>query len=124
MPDTRSSVETLLVDVERQLDQVDAGLMATEPSGLQAACTDLRSVAVAFARMLEAALSAEAFDHAFRRRIEAVAQRLATQREALARRNFVVERALASIMRRAQGDATYSVPGERSSFGAGSYAAH
>lgn len=98
MPDTRNSTETLLTDVERQLDVVDAQLLSEEPSGLQPACTELRRVSIAFARVLEAALSAEVWDHAFRRRVDAVAQRLATQRQCLARRSVMVERALASIM--------------------------
>jgi hypothetical protein len=99
VPDTRNSTEALLIDVERQLDVVDAQLLEAEPTGLAAACTELRRVAIAFSRVLEAALSAEVWDHAFRRRIDAVAHRLATQRQSLARRNVVVERALASIMR-------------------------
>ncbi len=115
MPDTRSSTESMLVEVERQLDSVDAGLMAAEPSGLQSACNELRDVAVAFARVLEAALSAEVFDQAFRRRIEAVAQRLATLRQSIARRNVVVERALASIFR-PSAEGTYTRPGERPVF--------
>ena len=117
MPDTRNSTESLLVEVERQLDAVDAGLLASDPAGLPGSCTDLRDVAVTFARVLEAALSAEVFDHAFRRRIDAVAQRLATQRQSIARRNVVVERALASIFR-PQGDSTYVKPGGRAAFAA------
>lgn len=117
MPDTRNSTESLLVEVERQLDVVDAGLLAAEPAGLQSACNDLRDVAVSFARVLEAALSAEVFDQAFRRRIDAVAQRLATQRQSIARRNVVVERALASIFSPAA-DATYGRTGERAVFAA------
>lgn len=112
MPDTRNSTESLLVEVERQLDVVDAGLLAAEPTGLQGACNELRDIAVSFARVLEAALSAEVFDQAFRRRIDAVAQRLATQRQSIARRNVVVERALASIFRPAA-DATYARPGDQ-----------
>lgn len=115
MPDTRNSTETLLVELERQLDVVDADLLAAEPTGLANACADLRELAVSFARVLEAALSAEVFDHAFRRRIDAVAQRLATQRQSIARRNVVVERALASIFR-PQADATYGRTGERAAF--------
>ena len=115
MPDTRNATETLLVEVERQLDAVDAGLLGTEPTGLPGACAELRETAVAFARVLEAALSAEVFDHAFRRRIDAVAQRLATQRQSIARRNVVVERALASIFR-PQAEATYARPGEHPVF--------
>lgn len=99
MPDTRNSTEALLTHVERQLDVVDAQLLADEPEELPAACTELRRVTIAFSGVLEAALSAEVWDHAFRRRIDAVAHRLATQRQSLARRNVMVERALASIMR-------------------------
>ena len=115
MPDTRNSAESLLVEVEQQLDVVDAGLMAGEPDALQRACAALREVALSFARVLEAALSAEVFDHAFRRRIDAVAQRLATQRQSIARRSVVVERALASIFR-PQADATYARLGDRPTF--------
>ncbi|VWX60252.1 conserved hypothetical protein [Burkholderiales bacterium 8X] len=121
MPDSRQSTEALLVDVERQLDEVDAALLADEPTRLQEACSSLRGVAISFARMLEAALSAEVFDAGFKRRVEAVAERLNTQRTSLARRSVVVERALASIMR-PSGDATYSVPGSRAAFGASAYA--
>jgi hypothetical protein len=115
VPDTRNSAESLLGEVERQLDVVDAGLLASDPAGLPGSSTDLRDVAVAFSRVLEAALSAEAFDPAFRRRVEAVAQRLATQRQSIARRNVVVERALASIFR-PQAEATYAKVGERPAF--------
>ena len=121
MPDTRSSTEMLLVEVERQLDAVDSCLLLADPAALPAACTDLRGVAVAFARVLESALSAEIFDYGFRRRIEAVSQRLDTQRTNLARRSVTVDRALASIMR-PKTHATYSVPGERMTFAAGGYA--
>ena len=117
MPDSRQSTESLLIDVERQLDDVDSALLAAEPTRLQEACTALRQLAIAFARVLESALSAETFDQVFRRRIEAVAERLNTQRVSLARRSVVVERALASIMR-PSADATYSVPGGRAAFGA------
>ena len=83
MPDTRESAESLLIDVEQQLDSGRRRpAWRTEPAGCRPPAATLRSVALAFAGVLEAALSAEAFDHAFRRRVEAVAQRLATQREA------------------------------------------
>lgn len=112
MPDTRESVELLLSDVELQLDVVDAALLDNDASRMGALCADMRRVAIAFASALQAALSAETFDLGFRRRIEAVARRLAMQREGLARRNASVDRVLASIMRPAQG-ATYSIPGAR-----------
>jgi len=110
MPDTRDSAVTLLERVEAQLAAVDLGLHEADPSALEAACADMRRAALDFAGVLEAALSAEAFDAEFRHRVEAVAQRLALQRESVARRNMVVERALASIMRR-HTDPTYTVPG-------------
>ena len=109
MPDTRHTAESLLLTVEQALDVVDAGLMAAEPGELPVASRRLRDVTLAFSRALEAALSAEVFDHAFRRRVEAVAQRLATQRQSIARRNVGVERALASIFR-PMGEATYARP--------------
>jgi len=122
MPDSRHSTELLLIDVERQLDVVDAALLAAQPGDLPEACAGLRRLAISFARVLESALSAEAFDHGFRLRIEAVAERLATQCSSLARRSVFVERALASIMR-PRVDATYSMSGERRVFAAaGSYA--
>jgi len=110
MPDTRDFAVTLLERVEAQLAVVDSGLHASDPAALEAACTDMRRAALEFAGVLEAALSAEAFDAEFRQRVEAVARRLALQRESVARRNMVVERALASIMRR-HTDPTYTVPG-------------
>lgn len=112
MPDTRHSAEALLSDVEDRLDAVDTGILAAEPVQLQAASTELRSVSRAFAEALAAALSAEAFDAEFRRRIETVAQRMANQREQIARRNVVVMRALESIMPKPAG-VTYSRPGVR-----------
>ncbi|RYY93825.1 MAG: hypothetical protein EOO24_26025 [Comamonadaceae bacterium] len=123
MPDTIHSADLLLVQVERQLDEVDAGMLAADPTSLQIASIELRRASTAFASALAAALSAEAFDPAFRTRIEAVAQRLANQRESAARRNAVVERTLSSLMRSREG-ATYSVAGGRTPFGAaaGSYA--
>jgi len=117
MPDTRDTTEALLAEVERDLDAVAASLLNDEPAQLEAACQSLRGVAVRFAGVLEAALSAEVFDPAFRRRIEAVAARLAVQRDSVARRNVVVERALASLMRR-HTDPTYAPPGLRPGFGA------
>ena len=116
MPDTRESTVRLLIEVEQQLEAVDSGLREADPSALQAACTELRRASLDFASVLEAALSAEAFDPPIRGRIEAVARRLALQRESLARRNVVVERALASIMRRHAGP-TYSVPGRAQALG-------
>jgi hypothetical protein len=116
MPDTRESTVQLLVDVEQQLEAVDSGLREADPAALQAACVELRRAALDFAAVLEAALSAEVFDVPFRGRVEAVAQRLALQRESLARRNVVVERALASIMRRHAGP-TYSIPGRAQALG-------
>lgn len=122
MPDSRQSTEMLLMGVERQLDIVDAALLDAQPSDLPEACAGLRKLTISFAGVLESALSAEAFDHSFRLRIEAVAERLATQRSSLARRSVFVERALASIMR-PRVDATYSMSGERRVFAAaGSYA--
>lgn len=117
MPDTRESTVSLLVEVEQQLAAVDAGLHEPDPTALQAACVELRRAALGFAAALEAALSAEVFDPSFRRRVEAVAQRLALQRESLARRNVVVERALASLMRRHVGP-TYAMPGHAQMLGA------
>lgn len=110
MPDTRESAFGLLIEVEQRLAAVDAGLHAPDPAALQAACVELRHATLTFAGVLEAALSAEAFDPPFRRRVETVAQHLAQQREALARRNVVVEQALASLMRRHVGP-TYAMPG-------------
>lgn len=110
MPDTRESTDHLLKQVEQQLEAVDVGLLAPDPTQLQLACARLRLVTLDFTAVLESALSAEAFDLGFRERIEAVARRLKLQRESLARRNVVVERALASIMRR-HTDPTYTVPG-------------
>ena len=121
MPDTRLSTEVLLMQVEHQLDLIDTGLHAPSPDGLQEASGELRRSAVAFAGVLESALSAEVFDTGFRQRIETVAQRLSNQRQALARRNAMVERALASMMK-PRGAGTYSLPGERSSFGGSGYA--
>lgn len=115
MPDTRASVDLLLGEVEQQLDGVDAGLRCDEPSGLMQASAELRRVAAGFARALEAALSAEATDAEFRGRIEAVARRLALQRDSVARRAVVVDRSLASLLG-PRPDATYSMPGERKVF--------
>jgi len=117
MPDTRNSAQSLLVEVERQLDAVDASLLSSDPATLPGASAELRDAAVAFSRALGAALSAEAFDPAFRRRIDAVAQRLAAQREGIARRTVVVDRALASIFR-PQPEATYARVGARPAFAA------
>lgn len=112
MPDTRQSAETLLADVERQLDAVDAALLAADPSNLGDASADVRRIAVSFVAVLESALSAEAFDLTFRSRIETVTHRLAMQREGLARRSALVERALASLMRPLP-PSTYVIPGAR-----------
>jgi hypothetical protein len=117
MPDTRHSTEILLLAVEQQLDSVDAALLADQVEDLPRCSARLREVTVSFARALEAALSAEVFDSAFRRRIEAAAERLATQRQSIARRNVGVERTLASIFGRAA-PATYAFPGERPAFAA------
>lgn len=117
MPDTRQSAEALLVEVEQQLELVDSALLNDQPSALQEASTVLRRVVMAFARVLESALSAEAFDQVFRRRIEAVAERLSVQRANLARRSVLVDRTLASIMRTPV-NAVYSMPGERRAFAA------
>ena len=117
MPDTRESTVSLLIEVEQQLQAVDAGLHQSDPTALQTACAELRRAALGFAAVLEAALSAEVFDPSFRRRVEAVAQRLALQRESLARRNVVVERALAALMRRHAGP-TYVMPGHARLLGA------
>lgn len=117
MPDTRESTLGLLAEVERQLEAVDSGLLASDPAELAAASVKLRRAAMDFGAMLEAALSAEVFDPAFRQRVEAVAQRLKLQREALARRNVVVERALGSLMRRHAGP-TYVMPSHAQMLGA------
>ncbi len=111
MPDSRLSTEALLGDVETQLEAVDQHLMEGDALALQGATTQLRQVSLAFARVLEAALSAEVFDLPFRQRIECVAGRLSQQREHLARRNALVERALASLLRPAQAP-TYTIPGQ------------
>ena len=112
MPDTRESVELLLSDVEQQLDAVDAALLDSDPSRMSELCAGVRRAAIAFSGALQAALSAEAFDAGFRGRIEAVARRLALQREGLARRSASVDRVLASLVRPAPGP-TYSIPGAR-----------
>lgn len=112
MPDTRQSAEALLSDVERQLDAVDVALLESNPADLGIASAGVRRIAVAFVEVLESALSAEAFDPFFRSRVEAVTRRLAMQRENIARRNVVVERALASLMRPAP-VVTYAIPGAR-----------
>ncbi|SFO30010.1 hypothetical protein SAMN05443579_102287 [Variovorax sp. PDC80] len=115
MPDTRASAELLLSEVEDQLDRVDAGLRCDQPSDLLQASGELRRCATGFARALEAALSAEALDAEFRRRIEAVAQRLSNQRDSVARRTVIVDRSLASLLG-PRPDATYTMPGERRVF--------
>ena len=112
MPDTRQSVEALLSDVERQLDAVDVALLQSDPSNLNEASAGVRRIAITFVEVLESALSAEAFDPFFRSRIEMVTRRLSMQRESLARRSVVVDRALASLMRSAP-DVTYAIPGAR-----------
>lgn len=111
MPDSRLSTEALLGDVEHQLEAVDQHLMQGDVLALHGATTELRKLSLAFARVLEAALSAEVFDPMFRQRVDRVAGRLSQQRAHLARRNAMVERALASLLRPAQ-PATYSVPGQ------------
>ena len=98
-----------------QLDRVDAGLRCDQPSDLLQASGELRRCATGFARALEAALSAEALDAEFRRRIEAVAQRLSNQRDSVARRTVIVDRSLASLLG-PRPDATYTMPGERRVF--------
>ena len=117
-PDVRDEAEALLCDVERHLAAVDDALIGNAPQSLQAAAVALRSSALTFGKALEVAFSAEAFDAAIRRRIDAVAERLRDQRAALARRNALVERTLAVIMR-VPDDATYGRPGARKSVFAG-----
>ncbi len=112
MPDTRHSAEVLLSDVERQLDAVDVALLASDPADLGEASAGVRRIAIAFVEVLESALSAEAFDPFFRSRVEMVTRRLSMQRESLARRSVVVDRALASLMRSPR-DVTYAIPGAR-----------
>ncbi|MGI4779796.1 MAG: hypothetical protein ACRYGA_17045 [Janthinobacterium lividum] len=112
MPDTYQSAEALLVDVERQLDAVDAALLAAHPADLGEVSAGVRRIAVSFVEVLESVLSAEAFDTTFRDRIETVTHRLAMQREGLARRSALVERALASLMRPLP-PSTYVIPGAR-----------
>lgn len=117
MPDHRTSAQALLVDLERLLDRVDSGLLAADAGALRGACIELRRAAITSAHAFEAALPVAAADPAFRRRIELVALRLASQRTNLARRSVVVTRALASLLG-PRADTTYSVPGERMAFGA------
>jgi hypothetical protein len=114
MPDTLQSTQSMLSAVERQLDLVDAALVDGDAVRLGVACADIRIASLAFAGALESALSAEAFDREFRTRIEAVARRLSMQRTGLARRNVVVERALASLIK-PRPSATYVMPGSPAS---------
>ncbi|MEO8248640.1 MAG: hypothetical protein ABI589_04650 [Burkholderiales bacterium] len=112
----RIGADTLLCNLERQLEVVDSSLLSFEPDALTAACGELCHAAVDYARVLESLLSTRTLDRALGRRIEAISRRLKLQRASLARRSIVVDRALASIMRTPP-DATYSMPGERMAFG-------
>jgi hypothetical protein len=99
-----------LTAVEQQLGAVTEALRTGEPVALESAAQQLRSVSVAMSQTLGAAIAGGKLERPMADRVRRVAQQMNLQREQLARRSLLVERALATVLPHAPiGDgATYS----------------
>ena len=113
MAQSRPYCESLLAEVERQVGAIDACLLDGDAPALEVAVTRLRASGLAFAEAMSADMPSQAFEPAFRKRVDDVAHRLGLQRGQLVRRSAVVERTLASILR-TPAAATYSMHGRMS----------
>ena len=97
-----------LSDVEQLLGKVSSALIAGEPEPLEAASTELRHAMVDFARLAQSSAKSQVQDSATRQRLDKVSLLLIQQRESLARRAVVVDRALTIVLPQSQPSSTYS----------------
>lgn len=102
------SLEATLSTVETQLQDVQEALLATDPLALEPAATQLRSAAMTLSQALacQAGTPLAPTDEQARR-IRAIAARLPTLRDQLARLLALTERQAASLLPPAQGVVTY-----------------
>ena len=100
--------ESGLSQVEQLLGKVSSALIAGEPESLEAASTELRHAVVDFARLAQSSARSKMQDAALRQRLDRVSLLLIQQRESLARRAVVVDRALTIVLPQSQPSSTYS----------------
>ncbi|APW36624.1 hypothetical protein RD110_04880 [Rhodoferax koreense] len=90
--------DSSLTEVEQLLDQVSASLLAGDARALEAHSQSLRDAMLALSSMAASQKAVLFANPTMQHRVAAVSTRLAQQREGLARRAVVVNRALATVL--------------------------
>jgi len=101
------STQSSLDIVETHLHQVTQLLLEPDSGDLLQASTALQAAVLEFSRLAQRAAAEFAKDPAFKRRLRKVSVTLASCRESLARRAFVTQSALSTLMP-ATRDTTYA----------------
>lgn len=104
--------EAALHTVEQQLEKVSAALLAADPLQLEQCCAQLR-LDLATLAQASSALKGQPWPEALRPRMQALSNRLAMQRDQLARLGALVDRQVASILPSAEQTPTYGQPGSQ-----------
>lgn len=87
-----------LTEVEQLLDQVSASLLSGDARALETHSQALREAMLALSGMAASQQAVLFANPSMKQRVAAVSQRLALQREGVARRAVVVNRALATVL--------------------------
>ncbi len=104
--------EAALQAVEQQLEEISAALVAADPLVLEQCSAQLRTGLDALVQAARS-LQGRPWPEALRPRLQAVSNRLAMQREQLARLGALVDRQVASILPPADPTPTYGQPGSQ-----------
>ena len=92
------NVETLLVSIERLIQEVSDALVLGEPQALALASATLRQGAVNFSQMVPRLGSEALKTPTVQLRLKRIASSLAIRRESLIRQSMVVERSLHTLV--------------------------
>ncbi len=93
-----ADAETALVHVEQQIEVVSDAVRTGEPEKLEMASHQLRNAALALSQVLDASPSAMQLAKPLAHRLDQAVRQIGLQREQLARRSALVERALATVL--------------------------
>ncbi|MGA0571395.1 hypothetical protein ACO2Q9_11815 [Variovorax sp. VNK109] len=93
-----SDAESALVRVEQQIEVVGDAVRTGEPEKLEMASHQLRNAALALSHVLDASPSAMHLARPLAQRLDQAVRLIGLQREQLARRSALVERALSTVL--------------------------
>jgi hypothetical protein len=100
MSQPRVQFDSSLTEVEQLLEQVSAALLSGDPGALETHSRALREAMMAFSSMAASQKAVLFGNPALAQRVTNVSLALARQREGLARRAVIVDRALGTILPR------------------------